>query len=200
MRSQVIRKLILAQLCYFGFLAISIFINRGGFRNNHGLSFYGEHLQTLVPYGLGTIGCGLFLLQAAHLLPQREDPYRILRFAMQSMAILLFLLLVTPDTLGQFLNISHEIVAFMLFTGELGLAAWITFCWCRGLANCILLLMQFGGGLAAMFSEFNVIAYLSESSLVFQLSFTLLLMRALAVLLSQEHILTLRSRIPDTDS
>ncbi|SRR6266705_161624 len=65
MSSSALRNLVYAQLSFFSFLLGAAVINREGFVDNNGLSYYGEHADTIVPYGLGLLCCAVFVWRAA---------------------------------------------------------------------------------------------------------------------------------------
>ena len=53
MSSAALRNLVYAQLSFFSFLVAALLLTDRGFTHNHGLSYYGEHANTIVPYGSG---------------------------------------------------------------------------------------------------------------------------------------------------
>jgi hypothetical protein len=173
----VVRNLVYAQLSFFGFLAVCFLISGEGFESNHGLSYYGEHRGTFVPYGLGFVLCSVFLLRAAAQVPGTAVGRR-LAVALRVLVVLLLLDLLTPDTIDSYFYWAHVIVSALLFLFELGLAAWLVGIGCRSRPVVTLLAVQFGAGLIAMFSQLHVIAFLSVGILLFQVSFALLLVRA----------------------
>lgn len=180
-----VRNLIYAQVSFFGFLLIAILMTPAAFDNNHGLSYYGEHKSTAIPYGLGFLLTGFFLMKAASSLPNKTRPFKKLAVGLEILVILLIGVFLTPDTLNAFFNWAHYIVAASLFIFELGLAFWLTVWWCRDWLAGWLLAVQLAAGIVAMLSQFHVIYYLSEGILFFQLAFGLLLIRTVTLLLGR---------------
>ena len=185
MRSLAVTNLIYAQLSFFFFLTIAIFITTAGFSNNHGLSFYGEHLSTVIPFGAGFVFCDFFLLRAADALPKSQPPYMKLASLFKVLAVLLLLILLTPDTVDSFFDWSHIITSLILFIFELSFATWLTIRWYSDRLIWTLLTALFLAGVLAMLSQFHVVYYLSEGILSFQLFFGLLLIRSVSRLLEQ---------------
>jgi hypothetical protein len=185
MRSQAITNLIYAQLSFFFFLTIAILITTAGFSNNHGLSFYGEHLSTIIPYGTGFLLCDFFLLRAADALPKSQPPFKKLASLLKILAVLLLLILLTPDTVNSFFDWSHIISSFVLFIFELSFASWLTIRWYSDRLIWLLLIAQFLTGVLAMLSQFHIVYYLSEGILFFQIFFGLLLIRSVSGLLER---------------
>lgn len=165
MRKHAVAYLIYAQLCFFFFLTIAIFITTAGFQNNHGLSFYGEHWDTAVPFGAGFIFCDYFLLRAANVLPKSKPPFKTISKLINILTVLLLFILLTPDTLNSFFDWSHIVDSSILFAFELSFAGWLTFVWYRDNVIWLLLSLQFIAAILAMLSQFHVIYYLSEGIL-----------------------------------
>jgi len=178
-----VRSLVYAQAGFFGFLLLAIAINPAVFSANHGLSFLGEHVKSAIPFGLGILTCDYFLLQTADQLKRLKRPLNDLAPALQVLAVLFLLIFLTPDTVDSVFDWSHVIVSFVLFLYELCLTGWLVFLWRRGdNLSRFLWLLLLAAGLVTMFSQFHFIYYLSEGILFFQIIFSLLLVRLVALL------------------
>ncbi len=182
---KAVRYLLYAQLSFFGFLLIAIFMTPEAFDNNHGLSYYGEHVATAIPYGLGFLLAGFFLTKAASTLPTNPQPFKVLAKGIEVVVILMIAVFLTPDTISTFFNWAHYIAAASLFIVELGLAIWLVVGWQRDWLVVGLLAIQFMAGITAMLSQLHVIYYLSEGILLFQLAFGLLLIHEVGLLLQR---------------
>lgn len=171
MSPQALRDLVLAQVFFFGCLLVAAVMTDEGFTDNHGPSYYGEHVRTAVPFGLGLVLCALFTWRAAAYV---EEP---LGRALRLLAVLFLLDLATPDTVDSGFYWAHVAVSVALFLLELGIAAAIV----RARPTRLLVALlgaQFGAGLVAMFSQLHAIALLSEGIVAYQLAFGLLLIVA----------------------
>jgi hypothetical protein len=171
MTRAAVRDLVLAQISFFGCLLVAALMTDEGFTDNHGPSYYGEHVLTAVPFGLGLVLCALFTWRAS---AHADEP---LARSLRALAVLFLLDLVTPDTVDSAFYWAHVAVSVALFLLELGIAAAIVRAWPSRLLVA-LLAAQFAAGLVAMFSQLHAIALLSEGIVAYQLAFGLLLVVA----------------------
>jgi len=184
-KNGVIRDLIYAQLSFFICLAVTVFITNAGFVDNHGLSFYGAHLKTVLPFGFGLVMCDIFLLRAANTISGINSTVKSLVPYLRILAILLMLIVLTPDALNPVFGVMHTIASSALFLFEIILATWLTLHWHSDKLTWVLLIAQFLTGIVAMLSEFQISRYLSESTVFFQLFFGLLLVWTFSNLINQ---------------
>jgi hypothetical protein len=184
-RRLAVSYLLLAQLSFFLCLAIAVFMTTAGFTRNHGLSFYGEHWSTAVPYGSGFILCDYFLILAANALPKDVRECRRLSLLLNLLAVSMLIVLLTPDTVNSFFNWSHSIASSILFLYELSFSTWLAV---RCFGNAFVWLLIFlllTAGVLALLSDFHVVLYLSEGILIFQLVFSVLLVYTVSHYLSR---------------
>jgi hypothetical protein len=180
MRRRVVGFLVLAQVSFFACLSVAVVMTTAGFQHNHGLSFYGEHWSTAVPYGAGFMLCDYFLLLAANALPKDDRRCRRLALLLNLLTVSLLIVLLTPDTVDSFFNWSHSIASANLFVYELSFAAWLARrCYADGVVWSLIVL-QLVAAVLAMLSNFHVVPYLSEGTLIFQLIFSVVLIREVA--------------------
>ncbi|HEU5211211.1 MAG TPA: hypothetical protein VFU10_00415 [Gaiellaceae bacterium] len=173
MNPAALRDLVLAQVSFFGFLLVAALLTDQGFMNNHGPSYYGEHVRTAVPFGLGlALSAGFTWRAAVHL----DEPFAQ---ALRVLAVLFLLDLATPDTVDGAFYWTHVAVSAALFPLELGIAAAIVHAR-RAPVLIVLLAVQLAAGLVAMFSQLHAIGFLSEGIVAYQLAFGLLLIVAAA--------------------
>ena len=182
--SRVIRFLIYAQASFFVCLSAAVVINDAGFSQNRGLSFYGEHWDTAVPFGLGFLLCDYFLLRAGRILT-RFSHTRIFDSLLRILAMLLLMILLTPDNLNNVYAWMHIFASTLLFLFELGFAIWLTLRVYHDLFTWFLLAGQLIAGAVAMFSELQATRYLSEGSLFYQVFFGILLVWTIGKLIEQ---------------
>jgi hypothetical protein len=187
LKNPVLGNIVLAQVSFFLLLTLTIFITTKGFKDNRGLSFYGEHWSTAVPYGSGFILCDYFLLRAANALPNNKLVFRRLYVLINILTVMLLGVLLTPDTLNSFFNWSHITASTILFLFELGVGTWLVMQTSKYKIGIGLLGLQFLAGIFAMLSQFHIVYYLSEGSLFFQLFFGALLIYTTTKLLDLTH-------------
>jgi hypothetical protein len=175
------RYLLWAQVGFFLSLALCVLIEPEGLNDNHGWSFYESRRETFVPYALGVL-CGILLIAYASTLLERSAAPRELATGLRLLALFLFFDLATPDTVNSFFFWAHDLASTLLFLFQLGFAIWLVRSVWRTRAGVVLVVVQFVGGLVAMFSQLQLIPLLGLGILVFQLSFGVLLVCATAPL------------------
>ena len=185
MRNDIIRNLVYAQISFFGCLAIAVALTTTGFTNNQGLSFYGAHYPTILPFGLGFVLCDFFLLRAANELPAQQRPFDKLQLLLRIIAALMLAVLLTPDTFGWIFYTAHVLASALLFLLEIGIATWLAWRWNSSTLMWVLLGGQTVAGIVALLSELQFMHYLSQGSLAFQLLFGVLLVWSISQLISQ---------------
>ncbi|HEY1644915.1 MAG TPA: hypothetical protein VGF75_00840 [Candidatus Saccharimonadales bacterium] len=175
MQRKIVKNLIYAQISFFFCLIIDVVITTKGFSANRGLSFYGEHLDTVIPFAIGFFLCDFFILRAAKLLPELKPTFEVFIMPFRILALLLILIVLTPDNLNGVFNVLHNTDSSSLFLFELILGGWLVFRWHNTALTKVLLASQFIVGIICGMSEFQFTRYLSESSLAYQLIFSILL-------------------------
>lgn len=172
MRRSVVTNLILAEVGFFSFLMVAVVITTAAFQRNHGLSFYGEHWRTAVPYGAGFVLCDYFLITAASLLPRDVGELRHLAWWLRVLALLLLAVLLTPDTVNSAFNDGHTVASAVLFVYELSFAGLLTYKGGLSVATGVFLVLEATSAVLATLSDLHLVYYLSEGILVFQLVFS----------------------------
>lgn len=175
MRKKVVKSLIYAQLSFFACLFIDVLITTKGFTHDRGLSFYGEHLNTVIPFALGFMLCDVFLLRAATMLPKLGSAFNAFRVPLRVLAVLISLIVLTPDNLNSIFNVMHILSSSTLFLFELALSFWLIVRWCNTRLSWVLFTGQFIAGIIAGLSEIQLSRYLSEATLFYQLIFSSLI-------------------------
>jgi len=94
------RYLLLAQIAFWSAMLLCLAIAHGGLGDNHGFSFYGGRLSTILPYAIGFLAAAALITQAAALL-DRSGRSR-LAAGLRILVVLLLADLLTPDSLGIF--------------------------------------------------------------------------------------------------
>lgn len=171
--------LLLAQLVFFAGLSACALIAPEGLHDNHGWSYYEGHRATLLPYLLGILAYVALTLYAAALLERASAPRGLVR-GLRWLALFLALDVATPDTLNAVFYWAHDLTSAVLFLFELGFAVWLVRTFLATRLGIALVLVQFLGGLVAMFSQLQVVSQLGLGILVFQLSFAVLVVASSA--------------------
>ncbi|MBE3009420.1 hypothetical protein IL992_09440 [Microbispora sp. NEAU-D428] len=150
-----------------------------GLAVNHGMSYYGVHWQTVLPYAAGLAGAALFTHRALRDAAARTpSPARLRRMA-DSFVVLLAGIVLTPYTLGGVVDWAHRGLGAALFVLQLLLAGRLV-AWAHGdVAGVAFLLVQFGGGVLAAVYVLQAEGLLIHGEATFQLGFALVLARTL---------------------
>jgi hypothetical protein len=80
-----------------------------------GISYYGNFLDTLLPYAVGLGLTGFFLVRAANSLPHRGHKPNMIRLALRVSALSLAGIVVTPSLASNFTGFWHGAFAGLLF-------------------------------------------------------------------------------------
>lgn len=184
MRIRAIERLMLGYGLLFGLLLVDTLLWPTKQVDAYGISYYLVHLDTFVILALGFIGCVVALLLEARDLPG-DGLERLLRWSFRAMAGLLVAIMITPYTWNTFFNWAHMTVGAMLFVLQLALSIWLTIRYLpRKVLNWAMILLQFVGGLLAMWSlPDNGINLLIQGEVIFQAGFTLLLLYSMSHLI-----------------
>lgn len=157
-----------------------IWIAPEGARDNNGISYYDHVSWALIPYVTGVLAISAFCLLSARGLPSRAPVARWLRPALEAIAVLLVLVLMTPDYVDEFFNWAHVTIAVILFGLQFVLIAWFALAIQRDALNVALFLALLAVGLLAGASQLDVTSYLFPSQVAFQLIFLAVLSRTIA--------------------
>ncbi|MGA3150323.1 MAG: hypothetical protein ABSD10_01725 [Candidatus Saccharimonadales bacterium] len=181
MANKVVRYLVLSQLSLFIFLGTCIaLLPRFLFeRNEGGVSNYGVHAATIVPYSLAFLLCGVFILQAARYIPRTTQSLNCLRYALYALAGLLFLVLATtyPYKINSTLRIIHIISGVMIFCFEMVMAVWLVMVLVKDRVNISLLAAQLVGFFIAFFTLIGAAHLLFVAQSITGMAFGALLIR-----------------------
>ncbi|HEX6762034.1 MAG TPA: hypothetical protein VF094_04465 [Gaiellaceae bacterium] len=177
--SAAARYLLLAQVAFWTAMLFCVAIAHGGLGDNHGFSFFGGRLSTILPYAVGFVVAAALIAHAAKLLERsgREREATGLRI----LVVLLLADLLTPDTLGSVFYDAHIAASIVLFLFEAAFGLWLVLAVSAAAAS-QLYATQVGGGLLAAASQLHWAALLSLGIFVFQVAFGALLVTAVASL------------------
>lgn len=172
---RIARLLILSQVSFFGFLAVCILLIPEGLAANRGISFYGAHPADILPLGLGFLTSSYFLLQAARTMPSHTPAERLAIIALRLMTVLIIGVLITPYSLGYIVDVIHTIIGAALFILQLAMAIWLLAVIVPDWQTVALLVTQLAGGFISLFSLINILPFLIQGQILFQVAFGLLL-------------------------
>ncbi|MEU7936977.1 hypothetical protein [Microbispora bryophytorum] len=167
------------QAFLFGGLGVCLTLRPEGLGANHGMSYYGAHWQTALPYAAGLAGAALFTHRALRDAAARTPSPAHLRWMADSFVALLAGIILTPYTLGGMVDWAHRGLGAALFALQLLLAGRLV-AWAHGdAAGVVFLLLQLGGGVLAAVYVLQAEGLLIHGEATFQLGFALVLARTL---------------------
>lgn len=175
--SRVSRVLLWAQAVFFLALGVCVTLDPRGLGSNHGWSYYESRGATAAPYVIGFVGTVALVAYAAAIAARSNAPQG-LAWGLAGLALFLALDVASPDTVDAVFYWAHDITSAALFLYELGFAVWLVRTLEPTAVGVALVVVQFCGGLVAMFSQLQVISQLGLGILVFQVSFGVLLVTA----------------------
>jgi hypothetical protein len=142
-----------------------------GLAANDGLSWYGVHPDTVVPYLFAVLGCAACCAGAARELgPLRDGPTtRPLRTGLGVAAGLLVAIALTPYEVGRVVEVLHEGFGTGLYACELVLTAWLVRVDGRPLLV-VAAALQLAAGLVAAWSLPRAGGFLIQAQVAYQLA------------------------------
>jgi len=172
------RYLLFAQVAFWSAMLLCVAIAHGGLGDNHGFSFYGGRVSTILPYAIGFLAAAALITQAAWLL-DRSGRAR-LATGLRVLVVLLLADLLTPDTLGSVFYAAHIAASIALFTFEATFGLWLVTAVAATTGTIGLYSTQITGGVVAGLSQLQWIGLLGLGIFVFQIAFGALLVIVVA--------------------
>ncbi|TAN23618.1 MAG: hypothetical protein EPN30_07305 [Actinomycetota bacterium] len=143
--------------------------------NIYGISYFGVTTPTLPVVAVGFVVGSWMLIMASSKLPNFA-PYGLVKFTLRVVSVGIVLLLLTPYTLDAFFNWTHMILGGAIFAVEMYTGTVLCFKYLRDRVARYALALQFLGGILAMFSlPDNMLNFMLEGEVIFQLGFMVLL-------------------------
>ena len=144
-----------------------------------GLSYYGTHLDTIVPYSVGFILCAAFTALAMSRMQRDTLHVRRLRAFLIVFLTLLVAILFTPYSVDLVFDWLHIGLSAFLFGVTIIAGTWLALCVVGGLVGHGLLGAQVAGGGLSLAAQLGALDYMIPSQFLFQTAFSILLVRAL---------------------
>jgi hypothetical protein len=170
--------IVLGQVSFLVFLSISVALHPGFVLkvDEGGISNYGIHLKTAIPFSLAFILCSCFSFEAARHYRSPDVTIRRLRYLLSTYSGLLALTLLS--TYGYKLNVglkdAHITVGVLTITFELVAAAWI-YAQLRGGWDTAFMVLQLVGFVLAGLTFFGALQLLFLGQALVDVGFAFLL-------------------------
>ncbi len=182
-KSKAVRFVVCSQICLFGFLLVcTLLMPKFIFeRDEVGVSNYGVHIRTIVPYTLAFgLGSVLMWLSARSLPSASASGLTLIRIMKLISALLFAVLLSTyPYQLNPTFDKLHIFFAILLFIAELAAGSWFVKLY-RDIVNLSFLCLQLAGSLLALASLSGWLHILLIAQIITGLAFAALLIRTVA--------------------
>lgn len=143
--------------------------------NVYGISYFGVTTPTLPIVAIGFVLSSSLLLIASAKLPT-VAPFGLVKATIRVVSVGMVLLLLTPYTLDTFFNWSHMVLGATVFATEMYTGAVLCFRHMQDRVSKWALATQLFGGLLAAFSlPDNMLNFMLEGEVIFQIGFMILL-------------------------
>jgi hypothetical protein len=175
------RYVLLSQLSLFIFLFICFlliprFLLSG---NEVGITNYGLHIKTIIPYSIAFIGSGTFLLLAAPLFRNRTVKKGLLLIGLLMYAVLISTYLYKVNhTLG----IIHLLVSSTLLITEIIVSTWLYLFVTVSRISFFGLVISYLGFLISLVNFFDIIHILFVAEVLIALGYAVVLIRTAAII------------------
>ena len=177
MTRKVTSDLVLGQVFLFGGMLVCVLIRPAGLGANAGISYYGIHRETVVPYAIAIIGSALYTRRALRAMTPAVPALAAMRRTADGLTVMAWGVVLTPYSLNIVFDWAHTLIGTALFSVQLLLTVrMVSWSGGDGWMRC-LLLVQFGSGVVAGAFVLTEGGYLLQAQLVFQLAFTMLMVR-----------------------
>lgn len=183
--TSLLRSLIPSELILFATIAICTVVLQSNLVNVYGISYFGIRLKTIPIVAAGFVIGGSLLYLTSNKITAQEEPWRLIRLTLRVVAVGIVLLLLTPYTLDTFFNWTHMAIGAAIFALQMYMSAVVTFRYSKDKISKIALLVQFIGGVLAMLSlPDNMLNFMLEGEVIFQIGFMALLNRTIRLKLA----------------
>lgn len=169
--------LIRSQLLIYATWLICILLVPASLNANSGLSYFGVHKLTIVPFSFGMLASAYFILKSLHFQPNEQVKSRWFNYALRAIALCMVGIIITPYSFGGWFDLAHRTFGISLFSLQLLLALWLVMFNKRSWMNYGLLGLQIAGGLVSLVYLNPTHGYLIQGQLLFQMAFSAILLR-----------------------
>jgi heme/copper-type cytochrome/quinol oxidase subunit 4 len=174
--------LIWGQGCFLAMMACCLAIRPSALAVKRGLSYYGTHVETVIPYSVGFVLCVSLTGLAVARMRADSSPLRCLRLGLVGILALLAAIPLTPYNLDLVFDWLHLGFTTALFSLALVVGLWIGVRLPGDRLVRGLLCAQAAGGALVLASQVGVLDLMIPSQFLFQGAFGLLVVRALRLL------------------
>jgi hypothetical protein len=166
----------LSQISLFSLLLVCSLIIPAVSERNGGVSSFGDHLSTVVPYSLSFLLCIIFLCLAAKTVLEMGASFRVMAYLLLIIAFFDFLILIStfPRRVSPIFYQIHDWLGIALYTYEFLLSIWfISRQW--KLKTAVAFSVECFGSIVGLLSSLKIIHFLYYGQVIGALGFGILL-------------------------
>lgn len=179
LRLRPVRYIVWGQALFAAMMAVCLVKRPAADALAGGLSYYGVHVDTAVPFVAGVAGCAFLTAVATFWIESRAPWVPRLRAAILTVLVLMVGIPATPYSIDIVLDWLHIGISVVLFAGALAVGGWIALI-VRTLAALVLVAVQAMSGLVAGAAQVGLVGLMIPSQIVFQFAFAALVVAAIA--------------------
>jgi hypothetical protein len=186
MNQSIKKYLLISQLCILVALTICLILMPHFLfaKNEGGVSNYGIHLKTVVPYSLGFLIAAFYVIRAAGAIETKSPKLRRLRELLLGYSVILLLVLITTYSykVNLYLKDTHIGVTILTFWFEFLGAFWLCKVFLRDKLNIGFLAFQFIGLIMGSLTFLGFFHLLFTAQLITILSFGIIMVRSASII------------------
>ena len=175
-KQNILTYFVKGQLWLFASAFLCMFLLPDAIQTNDGISYYGVHIETVLPFTLGLLATAWYsfnIVRTSKGLLSRE-----VRFLTAAVGALLVGLVVTPHTLNTFFWAMHVMLGVLLFFTQYILMTWLMVTMRRDTTGVLLVVLT---GAVTLFTGYylsSAVGYLIFGQLLFQALFVIVWWRS----------------------
>lgn len=192
-----IRYILYGQLSFLTAFIFCLLLNHDEVLSHNGFSFYGNFVETIVPYAIGLGLCAWFLGKAADEIPQPGRQAGLLRLVLRVTAISLLGLMLTPSFASKPSAFMHVFFGSIMY-GTQAFAAWQLFAkWWQNPIDRALLILQLVATAAVLlsFRRIGILDVMMPAQVAELIGFGLLCMRTIGRLEPESRAMPVSSNL-----
>ncbi len=175
MSDPVLHQVIVSEIVLLSTIMVCTIMIWNNNLNVYGISYFGVRIPTLPVVAFGFVAGSIILIMASRKLPDFA-PFGLVKLTLRVVSVGIVLLLLTPFTVDTFFNWTHMTLGAIIFAIEMYTGVVLCFKHLQDRVSKWALALQFFGGVLAMLSvPDNMLNFMIEGEVIFQLGFMILL-------------------------
>ncbi len=176
--SSLKRSITYSQICFWLTMALCVALAPDSLSANSGISYFGHHILTIIPFEVGVFATAYFLLGATKAIGANQQ-LRFLVWCLWLMIVGVIGIAIMPAIGDGLLDHLHRLFGILTFVTQLVLSAWLIVNFRNNVTSWLIYCLQILGGIIALIYLQPVKGFSIEGQLLFQLAFSVIMGRAL---------------------